>query len=82
MGLQEGERVMDTFKNHLHLPVTKIDDSKRMLARLKVRTKHCVQSTSLAQLVSLVILPSSRACTWPTPLPGLGQVETMRSFLI
>ncbi len=27
---------MDTFKNHLHLPVTKIDDSKRMLARLKV----------------------------------------------
>ncbi|CAL5221810.1 g4066 [Coccomyxa viridis] len=32
---KEGERVMDTFKNHLHLPVTKIDDSKRMLARLK-----------------------------------------------
>jgi hypothetical protein len=28
--------VMDTFKNHLHLPVTKIDDSQRMLARLKV----------------------------------------------
>ena len=27
---------MDTFKNHLHLPVTKIDDSKRMLAHLKV----------------------------------------------
>ena len=34
--MQEGDRVMDTFKNHLHLPVTKIDDSKRMLARLKV----------------------------------------------
>ena len=34
--VQEAERVMDTFKNHLHLPVTKIDDSKRMLARLKV----------------------------------------------
>ena len=34
--MQEGERVMDTFKNHLHLPVTKIDDSKRMLSRLKV----------------------------------------------
>ena len=34
--MQEAERVMDTFKNHLHLPVTKIDDSKRMLARLKV----------------------------------------------
>ena len=28
--------MMDTFKNHLHLPVTKIDDSERMLARLKV----------------------------------------------
>ena len=28
---------MDTFKNHLHLPVTKIDDSERMLSRLKVR---------------------------------------------
>ena len=34
--MQEGDRVMNTFKNHLHLPVTKIDDSERMLARLKV----------------------------------------------
>jgi GMP synthase (glutamine-hydrolysing) len=25
---------MDTFKNHLHLPVTCIDHSKEMLARL------------------------------------------------
>ena len=29
--------MMDTFNNHLHLPVTKIDDSARMLSRLKVR---------------------------------------------
>jgi hypothetical protein len=27
---------MKTFKNHLHLPVTVIDDSERMLGRLKV----------------------------------------------
>ena len=27
---------METFEKHLHLPVTKIDDSKRMLAKLKV----------------------------------------------
>jgi GMP synthase (glutamine-hydrolysing) len=31
---KEGERVMDTFKEHLHLPVTKVDDSKRMLSKL------------------------------------------------
>lgn len=31
---KEGERVMATFKEHLHLPVTKIDDSKRMLGKL------------------------------------------------
>lgn len=35
--MQEGERVMDTFKNHLHLPVTKIDDSQSMLGKLKAR---------------------------------------------
>ncbi len=29
--------MMDTFNNHLHLPVTKIDDSQRTLARLKAR---------------------------------------------
>ena len=27
---------METFEQHLHLPVTRIDDSKRMLAALKV----------------------------------------------
>lgn len=31
---KEGERVMETFSEHLHLPVTKIDDSKRMLSKL------------------------------------------------
>lgn len=31
----EAERVMDTFRNHLHLPVTCINDSEKMLARLK-----------------------------------------------
>ena len=36
--VQEAERVMDTFKNHLHLPVTKIDHSEVMLNRLKVCT--------------------------------------------
>lgn len=32
---KEGERVMDMFSKHLHLPVTKIDDSERMMSRLK-----------------------------------------------
>ena len=32
---KEGERVMKMFKDHLHLPVTKIDDSVRLLAKLK-----------------------------------------------
>jgi GMP synthase (glutamine-hydrolysing) len=31
---QEAQRVMDTFNEHLHLPVTKIDDAERMLGRL------------------------------------------------
>ena len=30
----EGKRVMDTFNEHLHLPVTKVDDAERMIARL------------------------------------------------
>lgn len=30
---------MDTFLKQLHLPVTKIDDSKRMLAALKVSSE-------------------------------------------
>ena len=34
-GLQEAERVMATFVEHLHLPVTHVDDSQRTLARLK-----------------------------------------------
>ncbi len=36
--VQEGGRVMATFKEHLHLPVTKVDNADRMLARLKVST--------------------------------------------
>ena len=33
--LNEADRVMDTFQKHLHLPVTKIDTSARMMSRLK-----------------------------------------------
>jgi GMP synthase (glutamine-hydrolysing) len=33
--LNEQQRVMDTFNNHLHLPVTCVDHSEKMLARLK-----------------------------------------------
>ena len=43
---QEGERVMDTFQKQLHLPVTRIDDSKRMLSLLKVR-ESCLSSVCL-----------------------------------
>lgn len=31
---KEGERVMETFTEHLHLPVVKVDDSEKMLAKL------------------------------------------------
>jgi GMP synthase (glutamine-hydrolysing) len=33
--LQEGERVMEMFTQHLHLPVTMVDHSAVMLERLK-----------------------------------------------
>lgn len=33
--LQEGERVMEMFTQHLHLPVTMVDHSEVMLAKLK-----------------------------------------------
>jgi len=36
-GAQEAERVMNTFKDHLHLPVTMVDDTATMMATLKVR---------------------------------------------
>lgn len=35
---KEGERVMETFQKQLHLPVTRIDDSHRMMALLKGKT--------------------------------------------
>lgn len=37
---QEAERVMTTFQQHLHLPVTKIDDAERMMSLLKVSALH------------------------------------------
>jgi GMP synthase (glutamine-hydrolysing) len=33
--LNEADRVMETFEKHLHLPVTKIDTTERMMSRLK-----------------------------------------------
>jgi hypothetical protein len=36
-GEQEGERVMETFQKHLHLPVTMVDASARMMQRLQVQ---------------------------------------------
>ena len=38
---------METFQKQLHLPVTRIDDSKRMLAALKVELQLCEHNTSL-----------------------------------
>lgn len=35
-GTQEAERVMQTFKDKLHLPVTFVDDTETMMATLKV----------------------------------------------
>ena len=52
---QEAERVMDTFRNHLHLPVTKIDDSARMLARLKVCLVHMLIDGSFPPLASRLL---------------------------
>ena len=33
--LNEADRVMETFEKHLHLPVTKIDTTERMMSRLE-----------------------------------------------
>ena len=38
---------METFQKQLHLPVTRIDDSKRMLAALKVDLQLCADNPSL-----------------------------------
>ena len=46
--VQEAERVMDTFKNHLHLPVTMIDHTEVMLARLKVRAALSAHPANLS----------------------------------
>ena len=48
--------MMETFEKHLHLPVTKIDDSKRMLAKLKVSLLMCV------------LMWLHRAASWPNSL--------------
>ena len=53
---------MDTFKNHLHLPVTKIDDSERMLARLKVQ--HLLAQQRLAS-------PSARCAAMKLAQPSM-----------
>eukprot|EP00889_Picochlorum_renovo_P006871 jgi/Picre1/33901/NNA_001380.t1 len=63
---KEGERVMSTFKEHLHLPVTKIDDSKRMLSKLAGnelghKPKFLVQGTLYPDVIE--------SC----PPPGKGQ---------
>ena len=41
---------METFQKQLHLPVTRIDDSKRMLALLKVSSNSpiCINTESVA----------------------------------
>ena len=41
---------METFQKQLHLPVTRIDDSKRMLALLKVplQSLMCIDTESVA----------------------------------
>ena len=39
--------MMATFKEHLHLPVTMIDDSERMLSELKVQRSATRHATSL-----------------------------------
>ena len=61
--MQEGERVMDTFQKQLHLPVTRIDDSKRMLGLLKVRgsyTLSCLPVCMSDRLsVRLSVCPST-----------------------
>ena len=58
--LQEAERVMATFVEHLHLPVTHVDDAQRTLARLKAgatpRHHMCCTWTKQA------CLPACTAC--------------------
>ncbi len=53
--------MMDTFRNHLHLPVTKIDDSARMLARLKVQPGHLLIPKRLFLYAACQAPPQQRA---------------------
>lgn len=53
--MQEGERVMETFQKQLHLPVTRIDDSKRMLGLLKVRETEILACLSVRLLLFVFV---------------------------
>ena len=59
--LQEAERVMDTFNEHLHLPVTKVDDAGE---------RHCCPSCCRAVFsrcrLSVQQWPAG-SCAWQPP---------------
>lgn len=63
--LQEAEQVMDTFNNHLHLPVTKVDDSERVLAALQVSVVSLLLQTYTHHIVSRAQGPAHVRHKWP-----------------
>ncbi len=59
---------METFQKQLHLPVTRIDDSKRMLALLKVSCNSLICILQKLRLVANVLVfaivyQSNMACS-------------------
>ncbi|EFN56364.1 hypothetical protein CHLNCDRAFT_144859 [Chlorella variabilis] len=68
---KEAERVMDTFNQHLHLPVCKVDDADRMLGRLKGLSDPEAKRKAIgAEFIDGTLYPDViESC----PPPGKGQ---------
>lgn len=72
---QEAERVMETFTEHLHLPVTLVDDSAKMLAKLKGLTdpeakRKCIGGHFIE--VRRAAGSTNPCAFWPVTCSGIG----------
>lgn len=56
---------METFEQHLHLPVTKVDDAERVLSLLKVRPPRCLSGRDMLLHHCRVVSKGCKPpCTW------------------